>query len=58
MAKYKVCYEGFAYVEADSEEEARELFDDEDFAYREQEVTEITEVDDFLVTIQESKRYV
>lgn len=51
MAKYKVCYEGFAYVEADSEEEARELFEDEDFAYREQEVTEITEVDDFLVTI-------
>ena len=26
MAKYKVYYSGFAYVEADSEEEARETY--------------------------------
>ena len=51
MAKYKVSYGGFAYVEAESEEEARELFEDEDFAYREQEITDVIEVDDFLVTI-------
>ena len=51
MAKYKVCYEGFAYVEADSEEEAKELFEDEEEVYREQEVTTVKEVDDFLVTI-------
>ena len=57
MAKYKVCYEGFAYVEADSEEEAKELFEDEEEVYREQEVTTVKEVDDFLVTIQLSNVY-
>lgn len=51
MAKYKVYYQGFAYVKANSEEEARELFEEEDEVYREQDVTTVEEVDDFLVTI-------
>lgn len=49
MAKYKVNYSGFAYVEADSEEEAKELFESEDEIYKECEVTDVEEVDDFAV---------
>ena len=48
MPRYKVYYSGFAYVEADSEEEAIENY--EDFAdYEEKQVDEVEEVDDFLV---------
>lgn len=50
MAKYKVYYSGFAYVEADSEEEAME--DYEDFnVYEERQIEEVEEVDDFIVDI-------
>lgn len=50
MAKYKVYYSGFAYVEADSEEEARE---DYEFAsvYDEQTIDNVEEVDEFVVEI-------
>ena len=51
MARYKVSYSGFAYVKADNEDEARELFEDEDFVYSEEEITEVEEVDDFWVTL-------
>ena len=50
--KYKVFYTGFAYVEADSEEEAREkvLYED-DAIYSETQVTVIEEVNEFEVMI-------
>lgn len=52
MAKYKVYFSGFAYVEADSAEEAEENFwDDPSGCYQECEVDEIKEVDEFLVEI-------
>lgn len=48
MAKYKVYYSGFAYVEADSEEDALE--DYEDFAaYEERHIDSVEEVDDFII---------
>ena len=50
--KYKVNYSGFTYIEADSKEEALELYNDEyDFIYNEQEVVSVEEVDDFVVEI-------
>lgn len=50
--KYKVSYTGFAYVEADSEEEAREkvLYED-DAIYSETQVDNIEEVDEFEVNL-------
>ena len=48
MAKYKVYYSGFAYVEADSEEEALETYD-YDSVYEEYGVDRIEEVDEFGV---------
>lgn len=50
MAKYKVCYSGFAYVEADSVEEAE---DDYEFGsvYEERQVDMIEEVDEFFVSL-------
>lgn len=50
--KYKVSYTGFAYVEADSEEEAREkvLYED-DVIYSETQVDNIEEVDEFEVIL-------
>ena len=51
MTKYKVNYSGFAYVEADSEEEAKELFYDGEEIYKEWEVTDVEEVDDYLVEL-------
>ena len=49
MAKYKVYYSGFAYVEADNEEEATEIYKD-DFIYVENYVDVVEEVDEFLVS--------
>ena len=51
IAKFMVSYEGHAYIEADSAEEAEELFHDGDSVYSEQQVTCIHEVDDFSVFI-------
>lgn len=50
--KYKVFYTGFAYVEADSKEEAREkvLYED-DAIYSETQVDNIEEVDEFEVNL-------
>ena len=50
--KYKVNFSGFAYVEADSKEEAREkvLYEDEAI-YSETQVTYIEEVDEFEVML-------
>ena len=49
MAKYKVCYSGFAFVEADSEEEAKELYHEGLTAYDEWQVDKVEEVDEFVV---------
>ena len=49
--KYKVDYEGFAYVEAENEEEARRYFLDDNIAYDEKGVTAIEEIDEFYVTL-------
>lgn len=50
MAKYKVYYSGFAYVEADSVEEAREIYS-YDSVYEECNVDGVEEVDEFFVNI-------
>ena len=49
MAKFKVVFKGFAYVEAYDAEEAQEKFDDEDYAFCECGVEIVEEVDEFTV---------
>ena len=49
--KYRVSFSGFAYVEADSAEEAEELYFDGCEIYEECEVTEIEQIDDFAVEV-------
>ena len=51
MAKYKVKFGGFAYVEADNEEEAEEKFEDEDYVFCEYGIANIEEVDEFTVRV-------
>ena len=48
--RYKVNFSGFAYVEADSVEEAIENFN-VDEAYREEEIEYIEEVDEFAISM-------
>lgn len=48
MAKYKVSFRGFAYVEAETEEEAEECFEDAAI-YSEQEIVAVEEVDEFVI---------
>ena len=50
--KYKVNFRGFAYIEADSEEEAREkvLYED-DAIYSETQVDNIEEIEEFVVEL-------
>ena len=47
--RYKVKFSGFAYVEADSADEAEECFDNDEVAYKETSVDSIEEVDDFVM---------
>jgi hypothetical protein len=49
--KYKVSYSGFAYVEANDEDEAQMAYEDDDVIYAEQMIEEIEEVDEFTVDI-------
>lgn len=49
--KYKVSYSGFAYVEADDEDEAQMAYDDGDTVYEEEWIEVIEEVDEFTVMI-------
>ena len=51
MAKYKICFSGFAYVEAEDRDEAIELFDDDLDIFREQSIDSVTEVDEFVVEV-------
>lgn len=48
MVKYKVCYSGFAYVEADSVEEAEDNYEF-DNVYEEKQICNVEEVDYFDV---------
>lgn len=50
--KYKVSYTGFVYVEADSEDEAKEkaLYEN-DAIYSETQVDNIEEIDEFEVSL-------
>lgn len=50
MKKYKVPFSGFCYVEADSPEEARELAEDDDAVYSQQDWGDPEEVEDFYVS--------
>ena len=49
MAKFKVEFHGFVYVEADTKEESMDKFSNEDYIYREENATEVYEVDDFEI---------
>ena len=51
MKKYKVSYSGFAYVEAENMQEAKEKFEYDDSVYQEQAVDNVEEIDDFLVSM-------
>ena len=51
MAKYKVAFAGFAYVEADNEAEAEEKLEDEDYAYLQYGVVSTEEVNEFTVEV-------
>jgi hypothetical protein len=48
--KFKVTFSGFAYVNASDAEEAKEFFDDGDYAYCEWDA-DAEEVDEFTVII-------
>lgn len=49
MAKYRVNYSGFVYVEADSQEDALEAYFDGDTIYEESGVDSVEEIDEFDV---------
>jgi hypothetical protein len=51
MARFKVCFSGYAYVEADSEDEAEQNFWDDMESYKETSVDVIVEVDEFEVEV-------
>lgn len=49
MAKFKVSFSGFAYVEADDEEEAEEKVEEGAEVYMEYTMDSIEEVDEFTI---------
>ena len=51
--KYKVYCSGFVYVEADSEEEAKDIVldDDDGILYSEYSVDNVEEIDEFVVDL-------
>lgn len=51
MAKYKVYFSGFAYVEADNIEEAEDIYHYGDVDYEEHQVDGVEEVDEFAVYV-------
>lgn len=51
MKKYKVSYIGFAYVKAESEEEAVEKFDNDDCVLGELSIESVEEVNEFRVRV-------
>ena len=55
MAKFRIDYDGFMYVEADSIEEAEQKYFDGDYIYDESGDYEISEVSDFIVDFTEEE---
>lgn len=51
MPKYKVSYSGFAYVEADSPEEAEKKYNYEEHVYEENCIESVEKIDDFVITL-------
>lgn len=51
MARFKVCYSGYAYVEASSENEAKQKFLDDQVTYDEMSIDFAYEVDEFGVEV-------
>lgn len=49
--KYKVTFSGYAYVEAENEREAENKYWNDEYGYREEEVDEVVEVDEFIVVL-------
>ena len=49
MAKWKIEYKGFVYVEADTPEEAKDAYLNEEHSYREEIPEEVYEVDEFEI---------
>lgn len=53
MAKYRIEYEGFMYVEAEDYDEAEQKYFGDDYIYKESGEYEISEVSDFIVDFTE-----
>lgn len=51
MAKYKVSFSGFMYVEADNPEDAKDKFFDGEEVYSENQIDSVVEVDEFVVEL-------
>lgn len=49
--KYKVAFDGFAYVEAETPEEAKELFRNDEVVYMETEISGVDLLDEFFVML-------
>lgn len=49
--KCKVYFEGFAYVEAESFDEAEELFNNDEVDYKETSISGVDKVDEFVVEL-------
>lgn len=49
--KYRVSFSGFAYVDADSAEQAEDMFWNDYITYEEKEVTEVEQVDEWIVEV-------
>lgn len=49
--KYKVSFSGFAYVEAETAEEAKELFQNGETVYEETAIDSTEAVDEFFVEL-------
>lgn len=50
--KYKIYFSGFSYVEAGSEEEAKDLYYMGDTTYEETVINKIEEVDEFVISLE------
>lgn len=51
MAKWRIDYKGFAFIEADTLEEAEEMFKNGESSYEERESEEPVKVDDFIIEV-------
>ncbi len=49
--KFKVSFTGHAYVEAETEQEAESKYYDDQYEYKEEQVDEVEEIDEFIVVL-------